>query len=236
MKRLTIFGLILMLLPLFAGAQDLDGVLKKHFKAIGQEKLAEQQTILVTGKVMQMGMELPMVMKIKRPNKYRMEAEVQGSKMITAFDGDNGWMIAPWISPDPQDLAGEQLEQAKEQADINGDLWNYAEKGHTAELMGTEDMEGTEVYKIKLNKKNGDTQYYYIDTENYILLKMTTKTTRQGTELEVDNVFSNYKDFDGIIMPMNIESRAMGQVSQIVFEDVQFGVEIPDSLFAKPGQ
>lgn len=236
MKKLFLFTLLTSLMAGMLQAQTLDEVLKKHFEASGQEKLAGMKTIQITGKVIQagMGMEMPMTMKIKRPDKFRMEADVQGTKMVSVINGDKGWMIAPWISTEPQDLAGEQFEQTKEQADIDGDLWHYADKGHTAELLGKEDMEGTQVYKIQLNKKNGDTQYYYIDADTYILLKVTTKTSRQGMELTVDNIFSNYKMVDGVVMPMSIESSAMGQSSQIVLDDVQFNVDIPDSLFEKP--
>ncbi|NOY38569.1 MAG: outer membrane lipoprotein-sorting protein [Chlorobi bacterium] len=234
MKKLTLLLTIVSLAFVSGQAQTLDEVLAKHFEASGQKNLSAAKTIRISGKVVQMGMELPMVMKIKRPKKFRMEAEMQGQKMITAFDGENGWMIAPWISPDPQDLAGEQLKQAKEQADIDGDLYHYAEKGHTAKLLGKEDMEGTEVYKIQLNKKNGDTQYYYIDADSYILLKVTTKTQRQGNELEVENIFGNYKMINGVAMPMSIETKVMGQSSQIVFDSVQFNIDLPDSLFTKP--
>ena len=35
-------------------------------------------------------MEMPFKTYQKRPNKSRMEIEIQGSKMVMAFDGENG--------------------------------------------------------------------------------------------------------------------------------------------------
>jgi len=229
---LTVFVFSLALVQ----AQSLDNILNNYFKATGTAKLAAAKTIVVKGKISQMNMDLPMVIKVKRPKKFRMEMEMQGQKMISAFDGEQGWMIAPWISPDPQDLTGEQLEQSKEQADMEGDLYNYAEKGHKAEYMGKEDMEGTEVYKIKLDKKNGDVQYYYIDTDSNMLLKVTTITKRTGNEVQVETSMGNYKMIDGIAMPMSIESKVPGlnQSSQIVIDTVELNVDLPDSLFVKP--
>jgi len=184
--------------------------------------------------VMQMGMELPVVIKYKRPNKFRTEVNIQGQSIVQAFDGTDGWQIIPMVSPDPTDLVGEQLKQAAEQADIDGQLWNYKEKGSTVELTGKEDMEGTEVYHIKLTTKDGDVQNYYIDAETYLLLKVKSTLNIQGQEIEAENIMGNYRNFDGIVMPMSIESKAMGQSSQIVINTVDFNVTLEDSVFTRP--
>lgn len=219
-------------------AQTLDDVLNKYYKAAGLDKLASMKTIVVKGKVTQMNMELPIVIDVKRPKKFRMEVEMQGQKMVTVFDGVKGWMIIPWMNPDPQDLTGEQLEQSKEQADMEGDLYHYAKKGHKATYMGKQEMEGTEVYKIKLEKKNGDVQYYYIDTDSNMVLKVTTISTRSGKEMQVETSMGNYKMIDGIAMPMSMESKVKGmdQGSQIEIVSVVFDVNLSDSLFVEPGK
>lgn len=153
MKKSIITFIITLLVASTTGiqAQTLKEVLDKHFKTIGQEKLAAVKTYSVKATVNQMGMDVPMEM--KRPNKFRMEIEMQGQKMIQVFDGAKGWFIAPWISPEPQKLEGEQLQQALNQADIDGELYNYTLKGHKAELIGKEQQDGKEVYNIKLTTK-----------------------------------------------------------------------------------
>lgn len=237
MKRLfvTIFSIGLLFTALSLQAQDLDKILKNHFEAVGQKQLSEVNAFIMKAKINQMNMELPMVMKVKRPNKFRMEMTLQGQEMVQAYDGENGWMVAPWMSMEPQDLVGDQLKQAMEQADIDGALWNYKDKGHSAELVGKEDMEGTEVYNIKLTKKEGDVQNYYVDTETFILLKIKSKIMAQGTEVEVESMFGNYKQFDnGIVMPMSIEQKTSMGSATIVIEEVEFGVELDDAIFTRP--
>ena len=238
MKKLVVLFLGFILSVSLLQAQTLDKVLNKYFKASGTEILAKKKTILVKGNANQMDMKLPMVIKVKRPNKFRMEMELQGQKMVTAFDGEHGWMIAPWMSPDPQDLAGKQLDQAKEQADMEGDLYNYKKKGHKATYMGKEELEGSEVYKIKLEKKNGDVQYYYIDTDVNLPVKVTTIAKQGGNEVKVDTYMSNYKTVDGITMPMSIQSKVEGtdQTQNIKIDSVAFDVGFPDSIFVKPAK
>ncbi len=238
MKKLFLLFSVVFLSVSFLQAQTVDEVLAKYFKASGTENLARKKTIVMKGNMSQMDMKLPMVMKVKRPNRFRMEMEIQGQKMVTAFDGEHGWMIAPWISQDPQDLAGQQLEQAKEQADMEGELYHYKEKGHKATYMGKEEMEGSEVYKIKLDKKNGDVQYYYIDTDVNLPVKVTSVSKQGGNEVKVDSYMSNYKTIDGVTIPMSIENKVAGtgQTQQIEIESILFDQDLPDSIFVKPAK
>lgn len=218
----------------YAHAQNLDEVLDKHFKAVGQEKLLEKQTYSVKATIQQMGMELPMEMKMKRPNKFRMEMEMQGQKMIQAYDGEKGWMIAPWISSEPQDLSGPQLDQAMEQANIDGELYNYNKKGTTAALLGKVNVDGSPMFNIKLTDKEGNAKNYFIDAESYLVRKVKAKVSAQGQEVEVEQNMSDYKNFDGIMMPTKIESKSPMGTANILFEDITFGESFDDSLFKKP--
>jgi len=216
--------------------QGLSEILDQHFSVVGQEKLMKIKTLTIYGNIVQMGTEFSFVQKVKKPNKFRMEADIQGQQMIQAFSGDDGWYIAPWIGPDPQDLTGPQLKQAKEQANIEGELYNWEEKGHLAEYLGTEDMEGTEVYKIKLTKKEGDEIFYYIDSEAYIILKESRKITMQGSEMEIESFPGNYEMLDGIAFPMSIKTNTMGQETEVLFDSVKFDIEMDDSIFVRPVQ
>ncbi len=238
MKKLLSLTFAILIAAFFTvvNGQDLSEILDQHFSVVGQEKLAEVKTITVHGKIMQMGTEFPFVQKMKKPNKFILEADMQGQKMIQAFDGENGWMVAPWMSPDPQDLTGVQLKQAKEQTNIEGDLYNWEEKGHQAEYMGTEDVEGTETHKIKLTKKEGDEIFYFIDSESYVMLKETRKMTVDGNEIEIESFPGNYEMINGIAFPMSIKTNTMGQETEILFDSVKIDLELDDSIFVRPVQ
>ncbi|NOR73560.1 MAG: hypothetical protein GQ525_00215 [Draconibacterium sp.] len=217
-----------------AQAQSLDDVLKKHFKAVGQEKLVAAQTFYMKAKISQMGMELPMEMRMERPNKFIVETEMQGQKMIQAFDGEKGWMIAPWISTEPQELAGEQLKQAMEQADFEGELYNYEAKGHSVDFVGKVNVDGKEAYRIKLTAKDGSIKNYFIDAETDLIFKVKAKVSAMGQEVEVEQKMSDYKDFGGVIMATKMESiTALGNVS-IIIEEFQVNQKFDEAIFKQP--
>lgn len=217
-------------------AQNLEEILENHFDVVGQEKLANINTIKMVGNVVQGGMELPFTMYMSRPLKIKMEISIQGQQMIQAFDGESGWYISPMAGTlEPQDMGPDMVKDMKEQADFDGDLYNYEEKGSSLEFVGTEEAEGTEVYKLKLTKKNGDVSNYFIDTETYIILKTTAKRLIQEVEIESETILGNYQMIDGMAFPFSISTGMNGQVgAEIVITEVIFEVEMGDDFFAKP--
>jgi hypothetical protein len=106
----------------------------------------------------------------------QMEINFQGNASIQAFDGKTAWEINPWSGKKVADkMPAEGVKQMREMADFDGALVNYKQKGYTAELMGKEDMEGSEVYKIRLTDKDGDVTYYFLDTQTHHILKDSKK-------------------------------------------------------------
>jgi hypothetical protein len=158
--------------------------------------------------------------------------------MVQAYDGQTAWMIMPFMgSTDPEKMPEEQAKDFQEQADIDGPLVDYKEKGHTVELSGKEDMEGTDVYKLKVTLKNGDVRYIYLDGENFIELRRAGKYKRQGAEIEADTYFGDYKPVNDLMVPHAIESKVSGQtVSQITVEKVEMDVAMEDAIFKMPAK
>jgi len=238
MRKLIVITLVFVLVSGInvAKAQSLEDVLNKHFKAVGQDKLVAAQTFFLKAKISQMGMELPMEMRMERPNKFRVETDMQGQKMIQAYDGEKGWMIAPWISTEPQELAGEQLKQAMGQADFEGELYNYEAKGHTVDFVGKVNADGIEAYKIKLTTEDGSIKSYFIDAKTNLILKVKAKVSANGQEVEVEQKMSDYKDFGGIFMATKMESiTPMGNMS-IMIEEFKVNQKFEDAIFERPAK
>lgn len=226
-------------------AQDMevDDIIKKHLEAAGQEKLSEVKSIKVTGKISTQGMELPFTLIRKRPGKMRMEASMQGQTMVQAYNGEDGFMIAPWTgSADPQDINDAQKKQFKEMARIDGKLFNYEKEG-TLLLIGKEKFEEKEVYKLELTTKpenedeDNDISYYYIDAETFVIFKQTSKVNMNGNEADMETYPGNYKKIDSIYFPHSFEQKVNGVThSKITMETFAFNEDIADDVFEKPSQ
>ena len=240
MKKMKKSLLLIASLLLVAGgsllAQSLDEVLAEHFSATGQDNLLKVNSQKVTGKVIQSGMEIPFIQYAKRPRKVRIEATLQGLTLIQTFNGTEGWVINPFAGvTTPQPMTEDQLRSIKYQADNDGMLWNWKDKGYQVTLEGKEDMEGTSCYKVKLVTEPGDVFTFYIDADSYIMLRQNAKMKVMGNESESDNYYSNYTMVEGIAMPGKAETKMNGQlVVTLIFEKIELNPELEDTMFDKP--
>jgi outer membrane lipoprotein-sorting protein len=218
-------------------AQDikLEELLDKYYKAIGQDKIIKAQTMKMTGKIFQMGMEMTMTIIKKRPNLSRTEVDVQGTKIVFAVDGENGWMIMPFTgSSDPQDMPADQLNNTKKE-DMDGPFFNWKEKGNMLELVGKEDMEGTPVYNVKITSKDSTVANYYMDATKFVILKMKAKVMSQGQMADVETKFSDFREANGIQNAYKIETMSNGQAgAQITFDTFEYDVPMDNAIFKRP--
>ncbi len=239
MKRMLMWCAAMLLFVAPALAQDVDEILAKHYEAVGGlDTIKGIESIKLTGTVLipAQGMEIPFISYNARPMKSRVESTFQGMTMVQAYDGETAWMIMPWTgNTDPQVMPAPQAESFVEQADMDGPLVDYEAKGNKVELLGKEDLEGTDVYKLKVTLKNGNERFYYLDTEYYLPLQATGTTEQMGQKVEVVSSMGDYKEVGGMMMPHSIEQKMNGQTqTQITVETVELGVEAPGDLFMMP--
>jgi hypothetical protein len=220
-------------------APDLDEVLAKYFQSTGTGKEETWQTLFFEGRTVNQGSEYPYTVYLKRPGMLRTETVIQGTKMIQVWDGLNGWSITPWAgSLAPQDMTPDESKDLKNQADFEGPLFHWKEKGFKAGLIGREDLEGTPAYNIKLSRPGWDTENYFIDTEHFMLLKIAYHVLIMGHPQEHEVFLSNYRQVEGVFLPFVTIYKYPGQVqewsSQVVYDRIQVNLPLSDSLFMKP--
>ncbi len=241
MRKTILLGAVFALLALPAVAEELtlDQVLANHYDALGGlDAIKGMETATFVGRMaMGPGAEAPFKMIFKRPMMARMEFTMQGMTGIQAYDGETAWMIMPFMGKsDPEVMAEDQAKNMQEQADIDGPLVDWQEKDHKVELIGLEDVDGTEAYKIKVDLANGDVRYHFLDSEYFITIKQEGKTTMQGNEVEFETILSDYKEVGGLMFPHSVESKPKGAFAGqvITIDEIEVGIEVSDDLFAMP--
>ncbi len=223
--------------PLQAQELSLDEVLANYYEAVGGvEKIKSINTMRVTGRMMlPQGMEATFQRLSMRPNKIRLEFTVQGITGIQAFDGETAWMLMPFMGQtDPEEMPPDMAERMREEADFDGPLMDHEAKGHQVELVGTEEVEGAQTYKLKVTLKHGEVTYSYLDSEYFLPIKTAEKRTIQGTELEMETILSDYKEVDGLMVPHSIQVMGGPGAQALIIERVEINPELDDTEFAMP--
>jgi hypothetical protein len=220
-------------------AQDADEIVNKYINAIGGlDKIKAITTIKLTGKVTAGSMDIPFSQICKRPQMVLMESTIQGMTMKQAFDGTQGWTINPFMGKKEPDLMSKDAEKAiQRNADFEGELINYKDKGSKIDLIGKEDLEGSQVYNIKLTDKNNDITNFYIDAESYLVVKQNDKLKFDTKEISSESILSNYKPVNCVMFPFSIESKSpdnpLGD-AKIVVDTIETNFPVDDNIFKMP--
>ena len=157
--------------------------------------------------------------------------------MVQAFDGKDGWKISPFQGrKDPEKLSSDDTKSLMEDAEVDGALVDWKEKGSTVEYLGTEDVDGTLAHKLKVTRKNGDVNYVYLDPEHFLEIRITTQRTEHGAQVETETDLSDYEKVNGVYLPLSIEAGRKGSSDKqkVILDKAEGNVPVDDQAFAFP--
>jgi hypothetical protein len=239
MRKVVLTLATLAILAIPASAQTADEIVARYIKAIGgMEKIQAVNTLRRSGKFNGGGgFEAAILQDNKRLNSVREEFSLQGMTGINAYDGKTGWKIEPWGGKkDPESLGEEEMKSILEDSDFDGPLVNYLQKGIKVEFVGKDEFEGTDTFKLKVTRPNGDVYFYYLDTDSYIPIKFDTKRTVRGAEREYETALGDYKEVAGWYLPYSIESNVKGSPNKqkVVYDKIEANVALDESRFRMP--
>lgn len=225
MKKLMLImaGLIMMSV---LNAQTLEEIVKKYTEANKLDQVSQHSTVLITASLSVMGMDLPMTMWLKNPNKIKTVTSFNGQDIVSVVNGDKGYSINPMTgSTDPVEMTPDQLKQTLRSSVFENYMANYLKNGQLT-LEGEENVNDKPAFKLKATLDDA-TIDIFIDKSTYYLVK--SSATTQGTIVE--SYPSDYTDNGGIIVPMKTTTSAQGMDMQINFTKVEVDVPIADSVF-----
>jgi outer membrane lipoprotein-sorting protein len=221
-----------------AFAQSVDDIVAANLAAKGgQAQLKAIQAIRITGHVKAGPLTIPLTIATERPNKLRQETSIQGQQVIVAFDGVAAWTINPLRgATSPQPIQGPELETLKTLADMDGPLMDYKSKGTTIELLGAEQIGDTKTHKLKITRKDGQSQLLYLDATTGLEVKAVNELTQAGQTMTVESLFSDYRTVGGLTISHTIQQKVNGNEATVTIDKVEVLPDLDDSLFKMPAQ
>ena len=223
-----------------AKQMTVDQLVAKNTEAKGgSEALRALQSVKLTGKMLvnQGQMEMGFAQTKKRPGAVRNEYSLQGMTMIQAFDGAEGWKISPFQGrKDPEKMSADDTKSLIEDAEVDGPLIDWKEKGSTVDYLGTEDVDGTQAHKLKVTRKNGDVAYVYLDPDHFLEIRILSQRTEQGNQVEIETDLSDYEKVNGVFVPFSIESAPKGapDKAKIIIDKAEGNIPVDETPFKMP--
>ncbi|HLN21010.1 MAG TPA: hypothetical protein VK213_07960 [Bacteroidales bacterium] len=231
MKK-VLFAITGLLLAATINAQSLEEIVNRYSKANMFDKLAKLSTMKITAKMSMpsMGVELPMQLWMKNPDKIRQVTSFNGQDIISAFNGTKGYTINPMAgSSTPVEMSATEVKQAKVNMVFRNTLMESFKAGKLT-LMGEENVNNKPAFKIKADLE-GIPAIIYIDKETYFVSKQSITANQGGMSVTVDTYPSDYKEVNGIIMPTKTSTSLQGMDAVITYEKIEVNIPMEDSIF-----
>ncbi len=206
----------------------------------GAEKLAAIHALRLTGKVLVNGdtLQLGYVEMVARPDSVRYEATLQGLTLVQAYDGTQGWKINPFQGrKDPEKMSADDAKELSEDAaDFTGALVDYKAKGYKLDYLGTEDVDGTDAYKLRVTRPNGDITYVFLDPDYFLEIRTINRRIQHGIPKETVTDYGDYEQVNGVYFAFSQSSGPNGSSDRqkVQFDKAEANAALDGALFRFP--
>ena len=132
---------------------------------------------------------------------------------------------------------GRRRTWPRRDADFDSVLLDYKAKGTTIELVGTEPINGKPAYHLKITKKNGLVQHYYLDVEPGSRSAPRHDVEQDGEQDDDDDRPVELSDGRRSDMPFTMKQSLNGTpVAEITISKWEVNIPVDDDLFKMPGK
>ena len=229
--KLSLLALLALASVISAKSQTLDEVIDKNLAAMGgKEKLLALNTLIMEGNMTFNGQSLPVKVTQINNKATRVDITINGIVNYTIQTKDSGWNYFPIQGQTKAEATPQAVVKENADAlDIQNILMNYKDKGHNVTLIGKDDVDGTECFKIKAITKSGMEQTFFIDPANYYIIKQIIKTKASGQEQEQSQNLSDYKKLDnGYVFPFSMTGFGPGEFK---ITKIDVNPKVDESIF-----
>ncbi len=218
----------------FTYAQTADEIVNKHIEAIGgTDAWKKVNSMVTTGTLKMQGAEIPISLTVLNGKGSRQDLTIMGMNGYQIVTPTQGWKFFPFQGQkEVEPITADDLKEAQDELDVQGSLVDYKTKGHTVELLGTDDVDGVDAFKLKETLKSGKTQTIFIDPKTYYIIRVISKQKANGNEVDVTTNLNNYQKLpEGIMVPLSIGL----PFGEMVISKVEINKPIDENIF-KPSK
>ncbi len=247
MKTYRLFFLLFLVgFSVTINAQTAEEIIDNYLENTGGiENWDKLEGIKISAKINQGGMEVPAEIVRLKEGKQMIVIDIQGQKVKqNVFDGEVLWNTN-MMSQKAEKSTQEAADNMKlEKANFPDPFVNYKEKGYTIELLGEEELDGTNTFKVKLTKspmlvdgkKEENITYYFFDTENFVPIATHNEIKSGPMKGQTSEItFSDYQEVNGLYFAFSITQGLKGQQGiSITIDNIEFNPEVDAKEFEYP--
>jgi outer membrane lipoprotein-sorting protein len=241
-SKYLILLILVLFEPIVCKSQNVDSLIALNSIARGgYEALKSLQSISMEGKATLGNQDAQYKVYILRPNYIRIDLRGKSNELYQTFDGENAWTFNKNADPENiVEMSYQEKQRLVTEADIDGPLIDYKEKGHKVTVEGVEFTEGKKTFVILVEQSDGSRKRLYLDEKTHLVVKESTYRTVKGnsplatTVIKAESIFEAYTNFSGFLLPKLITTFIDGKLISILkIEKVEINVVKSKEFFAK---
>lgn len=206
-------------------------ILNMYFESLGgKEKMNQVQNVstVLVAEIMGQPGKLKQIQTAK--GQYLMSLEAMGMTLQKqVFDGQKGMNVA---MGNKQMVTDEQeLKRLKDQSLIFSQL-NYLKDNVKMSLIGVEQVQSRDAYKVKIEDTNGNVTFEFYDVKTGRLLRSINIVGKDADAKSISTDYSNYKEVNGVFFPYSMTTVGVAP-EPLIFnvETLEVNKVIPDDTF-----
>jgi len=160
-------------------SQTLDEIVNKHVEAIGgKDNWAKVKSLKMENTLKANGAEIKITIYQVDKKAMRQNIALMGLEGYNILTNTEGWTYMPFQGQTkPEAMTADDVKKAQDGLNLQDEFITYKELSKKLELIGKDDVDGTECFKLKMIDKDATETTYYIDPSNYYVIKETQKMT-----------------------------------------------------------
>lgn len=231
---------MLLVAPLAVMAQDASKaqslpttqqVMDRYIKAIGgRDAIFKHNSMTIREKLEAGDVSVDRTVYYKDRKMFEDIALPNNGRYQSGYNGTTAW---EWSSTGGADITkGEEAKSKVREADMHypGRILDYFSSMDVVDVV---DFEGHTCYHLKGTNNWGKVNEHFYDTTTGLLIGYRFNSAWRGGAGDESEVFSDYKSFDGWLIPTRIAHKEPKRTLTEVVSSVTFD-DVPDSTFALP--
>jgi len=160
----------------------------------GMEKLAAIRDVVMVNKAELGPMKVNQKVQWLMPDKVRQEQELPFGKVIAAFDGKSGFLVAPG-APGPQPMPAPVLKQ------VSDELFSMLVTLVQSDRMAGRTVNGVGENRVEISDGNGKAARLEMDPATGLPAKLIVEAMGPQGKVDVERQFSDWREVGGVKFP-----------------------------------
>jgi hypothetical protein len=239
MKKKMQFVFATLLIVLFAiqgYSQTAGEIIQKHIEAMGgYENWSQINSMKITGMFTAFSEIKPFVEYKTKDGKFYSRHHKGQFEVIEGCNGANYWVNDPWFELGFPHIANEAEQFVIEQkAEMCTPFFNYQQRGFVVEYEGTEEAEGKNTHKIALTRKDGKKEFWWLDVETYLPVKLVSQWADFAGPARQEVFFDDFRQVKGVVIPFYTERLFSIRHRITEIENIEINPVTEENIFRFP--